>query len=67
MTSERQGGDEDFVGAFRQNVIRVIGSYDGEQEPDEYDERYRRIAEEITTLKEEQIEGNKGRGAEEGI
>ena len=68
-----------FVGAFRQNVIRVIGSYSGEQEPDEYDEkikekeaemvalitenarvgsytdefdeRYRRIAEEITILK----------------
>ena len=77
-------GDGDFVGAFRQNVIRVIGSYSGEQEPDEYDEkikekeaemvalitenarvgsytdefdeRYRRIAEEITILKEEQIE-----------
>lgn len=77
-------GDGDFVGAFRQNVIRVIGSYGGEQEPDEYDEkikekeeemvaliaenarvgsytdefdeRYRRIAEKITTLKEEQIE-----------
>ena len=77
-------GDGDFVGAFKQNVIRVIGSYGGEQEPDEYDEeikekeeemvaliaenarvgsytdefdeRYRRIAEEITTLKEEQIE-----------
>ena len=76
--------DGDFVGAFRQNVIRVIGSYSGEQEPDEYDEkikekeaemvalitenarvgsytdefdeRYRRIAEEITILKEEQIE-----------
>ena len=77
-------GDGDFVGAFRQNVIRVIGSYGGEQEPDEYDEKikekeaemvalitenarvgsytdefdegYRRIAEEITILKEEQIE-----------
>lgn len=32
-------GDGDFVGAFRQNVIRVIGSYGGEQEPDEYDEK----------------------------
>lgn len=32
-------GDGDFVGAFRQNVIRVIGSYNGEQEPDEYDEK----------------------------
>lgn len=77
-------GDGVFVGAFRQNVIRVIGSYGGGQEPDEYDEkikekeeemvaliaenarvgsytdefdeRYRRIAEESTTLKEEQIE-----------
>lgn len=72
---------------FRQNVIRVIGSYGGEQEPDEYDEKieqkqeemvaliaenarvgsytdefdegYRRIAEEITTLKEEQIEARR--------
>lgn len=80
-------GDGDFVGAFKQNVIRVIGSYGGEQEPDEYDEeikekeeemvaliaenarvgsytdefdeRYRRIAEEITTLKEEQIEARR--------
>ncbi len=80
-------GDGDFVGAFRQNVIRVIGSYGGEQEPDEYDEkikekeeemvaliaenarvgsytdefdeRYRRIAEEITILKEEQIEARR--------
>ena len=32
-------GDGDFVGAFRQNVIRVIGSYNGEQESDEYDEK----------------------------
>ncbi len=73
----------DFVGAFRQNVIRVIGNYGLEQEPDEYDdkikakqeemvalivenakegsytdefdERYRKIAEKINTLKEEQI------------
>lgn len=80
-------GDGDFVGAFRQNVIQVIGSYGGEQEPDEYDEkikekeeemvaliaenarvgsytdefdeRYRRIAEEINTLKEEQIEARR--------
>lgn len=79
--------DGDFVGAFRQNVIRVIGSYGLEQEPDEYDdkikakqeemvaliaenakegsytdefdERYRKIAEEISTLKEEQIEARR--------
>ena len=79
--------DGDFVGAFRQNVIRVIGSYGKGQEPDEYDEkikekqeemvalitenasvgaytdefdeRYRRIAEEISTLKEAQIEARR--------
>lgn len=79
--------DGDFVGAFRQNVIRVIGSYGKEQEPDEYegrikakqeemvaliaenakegsytqefDERYRRIAEELNALKEEQAEAKR--------
>ncbi|MDE7414902.1 MAG: recombinase family protein [Lachnospiraceae bacterium] len=77
----------DFVGAFRQNVIRVIGSYGKEQQPDEYsdrirakqeemvaliaenakagdytpefDEQYRRIAEEINLLKEEQAEAGR--------
>lgn len=49
-------GDGDFVEDFRQNVIRVIGSYGGEQEPDEYDEKIKEKEEEITTLKEEQIE-----------
>lgn len=79
--------DGDFVGAFRQNVIRVLGSYGQQQEPDEYeerikakeqemvaliaenaskgsyteefDERYRVIAQEINTLKEEQIEARR--------
>ena len=79
--------DMEFMENFRQNVIRVIGSYGGEQEPDEYDEKikekeeemvtliaenarvgsytdefdegYRRIAEEITILKEEQIEARR--------
>ena len=79
--------DGNFASALRQNVIRVIGSYGREQEPDEYDEkikakqeemvsliaenaaissytdefdeRYRRIAEEISTLKEEQLEKQK--------
>ena len=79
--------DGDFVGAFRQNVIRVIGNYGKEQEPDEYedkikanqqemvaliaenaktgsytqefDERYRSIAEEIEILKKEQAEARK--------
>lgn len=75
--------DGEFVGAFRQNVIRVIGSYEQEKEKDEYDglirekqqemvaliaenaqagtyneefdKRYQAIAEEIGSLKEEQI------------
>lgn len=79
--------DGDFVGDFRQNVIRVIDSYGKEQEPDEYedkikakqqemvaliaenaktgsytqefDERYRSIAEEIEILKKEQAEARK--------
>ena len=79
--------DGNFASALRQNVIRVIGSYRREQEPDEYDEkikakqeemvsliaenaaissytdefdeRYRRIAEEISTLKEEQLEARR--------
>lgn len=79
--------DGNFASALRQNVIRVIGSYGREQEPDEYDEkikakqeemvsliaenaaissytdefdeRYRRIAEEISTLKEEQLEARR--------
>ena len=80
-------GDGDFVGAFRQNVIWVVGSYGREHESDEYDdkikekqdemvaliaenakegaytdefdERYRKIAEEINTLKAEQIEAGR--------
>lgn len=40
----------DFVGAFRQNVIRVIGSYGGEQEPDEYDEKIKEKEEEMVAL-----------------
>ena len=57
----------DFVGAFRQNVIRVIGSYGREQQPDEYTDRIKAkqeemvalIAEEINALKEEQEEAGK--------
>ncbi|MBR4060521.1 MAG: recombinase family protein [Lachnospiraceae bacterium] len=40
----------DFVGAFRQNVIRVIGSYGKEQEPDEYDEKIAKKQEEMVAL-----------------
>jgi len=85
--------DGEFVGAFRQNVIRVIGSYGKEQEPDEYDEkikkkqeemvaliaenasvgfyteefdeRYRRIADEINALKEAQIEARQKKKLED--
>lgn len=42
--------DGDFVGAFRQNVIRVIGSYSGEQEPDEFDEKVKEKQEEMVAL-----------------
>ena len=31
--------DGDFVGAFRQNVIRVIGSYGREHQSDEYSDQ----------------------------
>ena len=43
----------DFVGALRQNVIRVIGSYGQEQKPDEYDDRIRVKQEEMVALIEE--------------
>lgn len=77
-------GNGDFVGAFRQNVIRVIGNYGKTDEKDEYDDmikekqdemvalitenakageynewfdkRYKTIADEITELKEKQLE-----------
>lgn len=35
--SEIIKNDEDFIDAFRQNVIRIIGSYKEDNEPDEYD------------------------------
>ena len=40
----------DFVGAFRQNVIRVIGSYGKEQQPDEYSDRIKAKQEEMVSL-----------------
>lgn len=40
----------DFVGAFRQNVIRVIGSYGREQQPDEYTDRIKAKQEEMVAL-----------------
>ena len=43
-----------IYGLQRENMLLLYGSY-----TDEFDERYRRIAEEITTLKEEQIEARR--------
>lgn len=42
--------DGDFVGAFRQNVIRVIGSYGKQQEPDECESRIKAKQEEMVAL-----------------
>ncbi len=48
--------DGDFVGAFRQNVIRVIGNYGREQMPDEYDERIKEKQDEMVALIAENAE-----------
>lgn len=42
--------DGDFVGAFRQNVIRVIGSYGQGQEKDEYDDMIKEKQQEMMVL-----------------
>lgn len=42
--------DGNFASALRQNVIRVIGSYGREQEPDEYDEKIKAKQEEMVSL-----------------
>lgn len=42
--------DGDFVGAFRQNVIRVIGNYGKEQEPDEYEDKIKAKQQEMVAL-----------------
>ena len=42
--------DGDFIGAFRQNVIRTIGNYGKEQETDEYDEKIKEKQEEMVGL-----------------
>ena len=79
--------DGEFVDAFRQNVMRVLGDYGKSEEQDEYDikisakqqemleliienanagtytdefdMRYKKIAEEINTLKEEQLNASR--------
>lgn len=77
-------GDGNFIGAFRQNVVRVIGNYGYAKENDsyedeikerqekmltliaenaevgiyseEYDSKYKKIAQEIESLKKQQME-----------
>lgn len=43
----------EFVGAFRENVIRVIGSYSTRHIPSEYDEQIEKLQGEMLTLIEE--------------
>ncbi len=43
----------DFVGAFRENVIQVIGSYSTKNVPTEYDEQIKKLQGEMLTLIEE--------------
>jgi len=43
-------GNGDFVGAFRQNVIRVIGNYGKSDEKDEYDDMIKAKQEEMVAL-----------------
>jgi hypothetical protein len=43
----------DFVGAFRENVIRVIGNYSTKSVPTEYDEKIDRLQSEMLALIEE--------------
>jgi len=43
----------DFVGAFRENVIQVIGSYSTKNVPTEYDEQITKLQGEMLTLIEE--------------
>lgn len=45
--------EQEFVGAFRQNVIQVLGSYGGAAEPDEYDKRIHTRQNEMLALIEE--------------
>ena len=44
------------MGAFRQNVIQVIGSYGKERQPDEYSDRIKAKQDEMTALIAENAE-----------
>lgn len=43
-------GNGDFVGAFRQNIIRVIGNYGNTEEKDEYDDMIKAKQDEMVAL-----------------
>ena len=43
-------GNGDFVGAFRQNIIRVIGNYGKTEEKDEYDDMIKAKQDEMVAL-----------------
>ena len=45
--------DGDFIGAFRQNVMHVIGSYGKTEEDEKYDELIKEKEMEMVTLIEE--------------
>lgn len=48
--------DGEFVGAFRQNVIRVIGNYGQTKENDEYEERIKEMQQKMVALIAENAE-----------
>jgi len=43
----------EFVQAFRENVIRIIGSYSPKSEPTEYDEKIEQLQQKMMTLIED--------------
>ena len=50
----------EFVQAFRENVIRIIGSYGNKSEPTEYDTEIQELEKQLMTLTEESAKGNCG-------
>lgn len=49
----------EFIGTFRENVIRVIGNYSTQGVPTEYDEQIEKLQQQMLTL----IENNAKQGA----
>lgn len=43
----------DFIGAFRENVIKIIGRYSTKNIPTEYDEKIELLQQEMISLIEE--------------